>query len=72
MQLVIDPISMIVELFNICLIIPKLICILFVLLFAMSNLRNHRFNALDITSKNYLTWILDVEIHLVLWVWVTP
>ena len=30
----------------------------------MSNLTKLEFLALDITSKNYLSWILDVEIHL--------
>ncbi|XP_074377138.1 uncharacterized protein LOC141718658 [Apium graveolens] len=30
----------------------------------MSNLTKLEFNALDITSNNYLTWILDAEIHL--------
>ncbi|XP_074365610.1 uncharacterized protein LOC141706705 [Apium graveolens] len=30
----------------------------------MLNLTKLEFNALDVTRKNYLTWILDVEIHL--------
>ncbi|XP_074326814.1 uncharacterized protein LOC141664759 [Apium graveolens] len=30
----------------------------------MSNLTKLEFNALDVTGKNYLTWILDAEIHL--------
>ncbi|KAK4577709.1 hypothetical protein RGQ29_028002 [Quercus rubra] len=30
----------------------------------MSNLTKLEFAALDISSKNYLSWILDVEIHL--------
>ncbi|XP_074323887.1 uncharacterized protein LOC141660802 [Apium graveolens] len=30
----------------------------------MSNLTKLEFNALDITGNNYLTWILDAEIHL--------
>jgi hypothetical protein len=30
----------------------------------MSNLTKFEFVALDISSKNYLSWILDVEIHL--------
>ena len=30
----------------------------------MSNLTKLEFVALDISSKNYLSWILDVEIHL--------
>ena len=29
----------------------------------MSNLAKFEFVALDISSKNYLFWILDVEIH---------
>ena len=30
----------------------------------MSNLRKLEFVALDIYDKNYLSWILDAEIHL--------
>ena len=30
----------------------------------MSNLAKLEFVALDITSKNYLSWILNAEIHL--------
>ena len=30
----------------------------------MSNLTKLKFVALDILRKNYLSWILDVEIHL--------
>ena len=30
----------------------------------MSNLTKLEFNALDVTGKNYLTWIFDAEIHL--------
>ena len=30
----------------------------------MSNLTKLEFNALDVTGKNFLTWILDAEIHL--------
>ena len=30
----------------------------------MANLAKLEFVALDITGKNYLSWILDVEIHL--------
>ena len=30
----------------------------------MSNLTKLEFVKLDISSKNYLSWILDVEIHL--------
>ena len=30
----------------------------------MSNLTKLEFNALDVTGKNYLTWILDAKIHL--------
>jgi len=30
----------------------------------MSNFEKFEFVALDITMKNYLYWILDVEIHL--------
>ena len=30
----------------------------------MSNLTKLEFNALDISGNNYLTWILDAEIHL--------
>jgi hypothetical protein len=30
----------------------------------MSNLTKLEFAALDISSKNYLSWILDAEIHL--------
>ena len=30
----------------------------------MSNLAKLEFVALDITGKNFLSWILDVEIHL--------
>ena len=30
----------------------------------MSNLTKLEFVALDISGKNYLSWILDVEIHL--------
>ena len=30
----------------------------------MSNLTKLKFVALDILGKNYLSWILDVEIHL--------
>ena len=30
----------------------------------MSNLTKFEFVALDIYGKNYLSWILDVEIHL--------
>ena len=30
----------------------------------MSNLTKPEFVALDISSKNYLSWVLDVEIHL--------
>ncbi|CAM8910540.1 unnamed protein product [Rhodiola kirilowii] len=30
----------------------------------MSNLSKLEFNALDISGKNYLAWILDAEIHL--------
>ena len=30
----------------------------------MSNLTKLEFVALDISAKNYLSWILDVEIHL--------
>jgi hypothetical protein len=30
----------------------------------MSNLTKLEFIALDISSKNYLSWILDAEIHL--------
>ncbi|XP_074336579.1 uncharacterized protein LOC141673735 [Apium graveolens] len=30
----------------------------------MSNLTKLEFTALDVTEKNYLTWILDAEIHL--------
>ena len=30
----------------------------------MSNLTKLEFVALDILGKNYLSWILDVEIHL--------
>ncbi|PIN21177.1 hypothetical protein CDL12_06118 [Handroanthus impetiginosus] len=30
----------------------------------MSNLMKLEFAALDITGKNYLSWVLDAEIHL--------
>ena len=30
----------------------------------MTNLAKLEFVALDITKKNYMSWILDVEIHL--------
>ena len=30
----------------------------------MANLEKLEFMALDITGKNYLSWILDAEIHL--------
>ena len=30
----------------------------------MSNLAKLEFVALDITGKNYLSWVLDAEIHL--------
>ena len=30
----------------------------------MTNITKLEFDALDISSKNYLSWILDVEIHL--------
>ena len=30
----------------------------------MSNITKHEFDALDISGKNYLSWILDAEIHL--------
>ena len=30
----------------------------------MSNLSKLEFVALDISGKNYLTWVLDAEIHL--------
>ena len=30
----------------------------------MSNITKHEFVALDISGKNYLSWILDAEIHL--------
>jgi hypothetical protein len=30
----------------------------------MSNLTKLEFVALDISGKNYLSWILDIEIHL--------
>ena len=30
----------------------------------MSNLAKLEFNALDISGKDYLSWVLDVEIHL--------
>ena len=30
----------------------------------MSNITKLEFAALDISGKNYLSWILDVEIHL--------
>ena len=30
----------------------------------MSNLVKFEFVALDITRKNYLSWVLDIEIHL--------
>ena len=30
----------------------------------MSNLTKLEFNARDVTGKNYLTWILDVGLHL--------
>ena len=30
----------------------------------MSNLAKFEFIALNITSKNYMSWILDVEMHL--------
>ena len=33
-------------------------------LWIMSNLTKLEFVALDISSKNYLSWILDAEIHL--------
>ena len=34
------------------------------IVFIMSNLAKLEFVALDITGKNYLSWILDVEIYL--------
>lgn len=34
------------------------------LVFAMSNITKFEFIALDISSKNYLVWTLDAEIHL--------
>ena len=30
----------------------------------MTNLANLEFVALEITEKNYMSWILDVELHL--------
>ena len=30
----------------------------------MTNIPKLKFDALDISAKNYLSWILDVEIHL--------
>ena len=30
----------------------------------MSNFTKLKFEALNITEKNYLSWILDIEIHL--------
>lgn len=30
----------------------------------MSHLTKLKFNVLDISDKNYLSWILDIEIHL--------
>ena len=30
----------------------------------MANLTKLEFSALDITGKNYLSWVLDAEIHL--------
>ena len=30
----------------------------------MTNITKLKFDALDISGKNYLSWILDVEIHL--------
>lgn len=34
------------------------------IVFTMSNLSKLEFVALDITGKNYLSWVLDAEIHL--------
>jgi len=34
------------------------------IVFIMSNLSKFEFVALDISGKNYLSWVLDVEIHL--------
>ncbi|GAV77823.1 hypothetical protein CFOL_v3_21293, partial [Cephalotus follicularis] len=30
----------------------------------MSNIENRKFIALDISGKNYLSWVLDVKLHL--------
>ncbi|KAJ0028124.1 hypothetical protein Pint_35897 [Pistacia integerrima] len=38
----------------------------------MKNLTKLEFVALDIMGKNYLSWILDAEIHLDAMVLVTP
>nr|GEY03994.1 hypothetical protein [Tanacetum cinerariifolium] len=37
---------------------------LFILAIIMTNLAKLEFLALDITVKNYLSWVLDAEIHL--------
>ncbi|GAV91817.1 hypothetical protein CFOL_v3_35203 [Cephalotus follicularis] len=30
----------------------------------MANIKNRKFIALDISGKNYLSWVLDVKLHL--------
>ncbi|GAV91161.1 hypothetical protein CFOL_v3_34560, partial [Cephalotus follicularis] len=30
----------------------------------MANIKNQKFIALDISEKNYLSWVLDVKLHL--------
>ncbi|CAN1147030.1 hypothetical protein LINPERHAP2_LOCUS15620, partial [Linum perenne] len=38
--------------------------ILFIYVYSMSNLTKLDFVALDVTGNNYLSWVLDAEIHL--------
>ena len=45
-------------------ILISLLYILISLLYIISNLTKLEFVALDISGKNYLTWILDAKIHL--------
>ena len=39
-------------------------CVKFLLVAKISNLAKLEFAALDIMGKNYMSWILDVELHL--------
>ncbi|CAM8911323.1 unnamed protein product [Rhodiola kirilowii] len=38
----------------------------------MSNLARLEFTALDVSGRNYLTWVVDVELHLACNNWEIP